>query len=262
METRAIRDTQAGILLSVICLAIVTWLASTAVGATASLTADEIIDRMRANTAKIEDMSATITIEIYRDGAVSLTQSMELILQQPDKMRQQYLSPDYLAGNAAVIVGDTMWIYTAVTDQWTKKDLSTMSPAQQPWMMFRNILSGVRSELDDYTFVRVDADSEGDTYHISGTPADADAAYGRIDMWIDRNAFVPVRRTLRDTDGNFLVDARFLDATSIDNIVTMPLKIETYNSDEVLQNAITYSKISLNAGVADTVFAVPEDNDG
>ncbi len=250
------------VMVPAICLALVIWLASAVVGTAASLTADEIIDQMRANTAKIEDMTATITLETYKDGAVSLTQSMELILQQPNKMRQQYLSPDYLAGNATVIVGDTMWIYIAVTDQWIKKDLSTMSPAQQPWVMFRDILTGVRSELDDYTFVRVDDDSEGDAYHISGTPADEGATYGRIDMWVDRSTFVPVRRTLHDVDGNFLVDARFLDTTKVDDIVTMPLRVETYDSDGVLQNVVTYSKIVLNSGVSETAFTVPEDSDG
>lgn len=261
MKRRGMAHTRAVKLLAV-CLPLVTWLAVAVVGTAAPVTADEIIDQMRANTSKIEDMTATITLEAYKNGAVSLTQSMELILQQPDKMRQQYLSPDYLAGNATVIVGDTMWIYIAVTDQWIKKDLSTMSPAQQPWVMFRDILTGVRSELDDYSFVLVDDDSEGDAYHIRGTPADEEATYGRIDMWVDRSTFVPVRRTLHDVDGNFLVDARFLDTTKVDDIVAMPLRVETYDANGVLQNVITYSGIALNSGVPETAFTVPEDSDG
>jgi len=39
------------------------------------------------------------------------------MLKQPDKMRQEYIEPDYLAGNITLVVGDVMWIYIAVTNQ-------------------------------------------------------------------------------------------------------------------------------------------------
>ena len=121
--------------------------------------------------------------------------------------------------------------------------------------MFRNILHGVRSELDDYTFTRVE--EESDAYHIRGLPADDAAVYGMIDMWVDKGAFVPVRRILYDMDENLLVDARFLDATTVDG-VTLPLRIETYTGSGELANVISYVKIAVNEDIPDGLFDSPE----
>ena len=250
---------QFAILQSVVLLTVLTLAVPNAVAA-ASLTATEILNSLESATDPIEDLTATITVQTYKNGDVSFTQQMRLILKQPDKMKQEYLAPDYLEGNITLIVGDTMWIYIAVTDQWFKKDLADLSPAEQPWLMFRNILSGVRSELDDYTFTRIDDSEASDVYHIRGTPANDAAVYGRLDLWVDDKTFTPVRRLLYDMDGELLVDARFLDKTLVDDVVTMPLRIETYNADGELQNVITYTKITLNTGVSDAVFSAPKDS--
>ena len=228
--------------------------------ATGSLTAVDIIERMDNAVKRLNDLTAVLTIQTYKDGAVSLTQKMRIMLQQPDKMRLEYLAPAYLAGNVTLIVGDKMWMYIAAMNKWFNKDLSKMSPAEQPWLMFRNVLRGVRSELDDYTFTRL-AD-EGNAYHIRGRPANDAAVYGRIDLWVDPKTFVPIRRTLYDRDGALLVDARFLDATQVADGVTLPLRIETYNSDGKLVNVIAYDKVTVNAGISAALFTPPEGSDG
>lgn len=248
------------VVLQFVLVFIVLTLAKPDAVAASSLTATEILNSLESATDPIEDLTATITIRTYKNGDVSFTQQMGLMLKQPDKMKQEYLTPDYLEGNITLVVGDTMWIYIAVTDQWFKKDLADLSPAEQPWLMFRNILSGVRSELDDYAFTRIDDSQVCDAYHICGTPANDAAVYGSLDLWVDAETFAPVRRLLYDMDSNLLVDARFLDKTLVDDVVTMPLRIETYNADGELRNVITYTKITLNAGVSDAVFSPPEES--
>ncbi len=69
-----------------------------------SLTAPEIVSHLENATDPIEDLTATITIQKYKDSAVSFTQQMLLTLKQPNKMKQEYLAPDYLAGNITLIV--------------------------------------------------------------------------------------------------------------------------------------------------------------
>lgn len=223
--------------------------------------ADEILDRMEANTAAIEDLDATITIRTYRDGEVSLTQTMRLSLLQPDKMRQEYVEPDYLAGNLTIIVGDAMWMYIAVVDQWIEKDLSELSPAEQPWLLFRNMLRDVRSDLDDYAFASVE-DTESDAYHIQGSPANDEAIYGRIDLWVDAETFVPVRRMLYDVDGELLVDAHILDVARVDDVANLPLRIEAYDAEGILQNVIVYEEVTLNQGIDEALFHRPEGRNG
>lgn len=221
-------------------------------------TAQAILDHMKANTDRIEDLDATITIQTYKDGEVPLTQTRRLRLLQPDKMRQEFFTPDYLAGNVTLIAGDVMWMYIAASDQWTRKDLSALSAAEQPWLVFRNILREVRSDLDDYHFERMD-DTEGDAYHLRGTPANKQAIYGRIDLWIDSTTFVPVHRELYDVDGKLLVDARLAEASFVDEIAFLPLRIEGYDADGTLQNVILYESIVLNQGLDEAIFAPPEE---
>ena len=224
-----------------------------------SLTASDILDRMSTAVDGLSDLNAVISVQTYKDGEVSLTQQMRLTLAQPDKMRLEYLKPEYLAGNVTLVVGEKMWMYIAVTDQWFDKDLSNLSSAQQPWLMFRNILRGVRSMLDDYKFARID--EEGDVYHIRGIPASDAAVYGRIDLWVDPETFVPVRRTLYDMDGNLLVDAHFLNVTAVAKGVVLPLTIKTYDAEGKLASVVSYAQITVNAGVPDDLFNPPVGND-
>ncbi len=149
--------------------------------AAGTLTAADILDPMESAAEGIEDLNALISVQTYKDGSVSLTQQMRLTLKQPDKMRLEYIEPEYLAGNVTLIVGEKMWMYIAAIDKWFEKDLAELSSAEQPWLMFRNILHGVSSMLDDYTFTRVE--DEGDAYHIRGLPASDAAVYGIVDLW-------------------------------------------------------------------------------
>ena len=43
-------------------------------------TEDDVLDQMKANTQAIEDLDATLTVETYSDGEVSLTQQIRLSL--------------------------------------------------------------------------------------------------------------------------------------------------------------------------------------
>ena len=228
--------------------------------AAGTLTAADITHRMDSAAEGIEDLNAIISVQTYKDGSVSLTQQMWLVLDQPDKMLLEYLEPEYLAGNVTLIVGEKMWMYIAAIDQWFEKDLAEISSAEQPWLMFRNILRGVRSMLDDYTFTRVE--DKGDAYHIRGLPTSDAAVYGMVDLWVDPETFVPLRRILYDVDENLLVDARFMDATAVADGVTLPLRVEAYNGDDELESVITYMKIAVNAGVSQELFTPPEGENG
>lgn len=219
-------------------------------------TADEIIARMRANATAVEDLDAHLTVQVYDDGAVKLTQTLRLSLLQPDKMRQEYLAPEYLAGNLSLIVGDAMWIYIAANGTWYSKDLSTLSEAEQPWVGFRQLLRHVQDELWNYTFKILDVDRG--VYHLHGVGASADAVYGAIELWVDPETYVPQRRLLYDTDGNLLVDVRILDVEAVSEGAYVARRLETYNEAGVLENTIVYDSVLVNQGLDPDLFALPE----
>jgi len=242
----------------VFCVGIVS-IALLALGAAAQtpLTAGDVLARMRANTTAVEDFDAHLTVRTYLDGEVKLTQELRLSLLQPDKMRQEYLSPDYLAGNLTIIVGDAMWTYIAASGTWYSKDLSLLSDAEQPWLAFRQLLRDAQDELENYTFSIVGI--EDSAYHLRGTGESADAVYGAIELWVDPDTFVPRRRLLYDTDENLLVDARVLDVEETAAGVFVARRVETYDEAGTLRNTIDYDSVTTNRGLDPTLFAVPEE---
>ena len=212
---------------------------------------------MQENTLSLEDLAAALTIQTYRDGKVVLTQTMSIALKQPDRMRQEYLAPEYLAGNVSIIVGDAMSVYIAASNQWYEKDLASLSPSEQPWILFRNMLRGVRNQFDDYTFATA-GDADPAQYHLVGIPETSSAIYGRIELWLDATSYFPRRWVLYDTDGNFLVESRFLEPTQFSDRAIIPLRIEAYRADGTLQNVITYDQVVVNSGLSDSLFQKPE----
>jgi len=224
-------------------------------------TGEDVIARMRENTQRIEDLDAVLTIETYSDDAVDLTQRIRLSLLQPARMRQEYLAPDYLAGNLTLIIGDDMWIYIAAADTWYEKDLSELSAAEQPWLVFRQFLRGVEDEFADYAFVLQEAD--GENYHLVGTPTTDDAAYGRIELWVDPETFVPTRRLLYGVDGNLLVDLHILEVEEVADGTYLARAMETYDEDGELRSAIRYEELTVNSGLDPALFERPvESSDG
>jgi len=222
--------------------------------------ADDILDRMDRNTNGLEDLDATLTIETYEDGTVELTQRLRLSLLQPDRMRQEYLAPDYLAGNLTLTVGDDMWIYIAAADTWYEKDLSDLSSAEQPWLAFRRFLRDVDDELEDYAFDLVGI--EETEYHLAGVPTVDDATYGRIELWVDPEAFVPVRRLLYDVDDNLLVELRIFEVEQVVESTYLARTMETYDEAGVLQSVIHYDELIVNSGLDPALFVRDAGNDG
>ncbi len=220
-------------------------------------TADDVLDRMRENLQAIEDLDAVLTVETYNDGEVGLTQRIRLSLLQPDRMRQEYLEPDYLAGNLSLVTGDDMWIYIAAIETWYEKDLSELSSAEQPWLVFRQFLRGAPDEFADYAFELLHA--EGNVYHLQGTASSADAVYGRIELSVDPATFVPVQRSLFDVGGNLLVEVRILEVEQIGESTYLARTLETYDESGELRSVIHYDSVSVNSGLDPELFVRTEE---
>jgi len=215
-------------------------------------TADDVLDRMNANTQSLEDLDATLAVATYSDGEVSLTQRIRLSLLQPDRMRQEYLAPDYLAGNLSLVTDELMWIYIAAIDTWFEKNLAELSTAEQPWLVFRQFLRGVQNEFDDYSFELLSA--EGDEYYLQGTAATDDAVYGRIEMWVNIETFVPNKRILYDVEGNLLVELRILEVEQLEGVIYLARSMETYDEYGELRSTIHYDSVSINSGLEPALF--------
>jgi len=218
-------------------------------------TGADVIDRMRQNAHSIEDLDAVLSVETYDDGEVSLTQRLRLSVLQPDRMRQEYLEPDYLAGNLTLITGSAMWIYIAAAETWFEKDLSELSSAEQPWLVFRQYLRDVEDEFGDYSF-ELDA-TDPQAFHLIGTPTSDEATYGRIELWVDPETFVPTRRMLFDVDGNLLVDLNILEVEEAVDGTYLARLMKTYDEEGTLASVIRYEELTVDGGLDPILFERP-----
>lgn len=242
------QQTARALLVLLVCAA----LAGMAAGAQSIDTADGVLDRMGENTHGMDDLDAVLTIETYEEGAVKLTQRIRLSLLQPDRMRQEYLEPDYLTGNLSLITGDEMWIYIAAVETWYEKDLGELSSAEQPWLAFRRFLRDVDDELDDYAFDLLGVEDGG--YHLVGVPTVEDATYGQIELWVDVEAFVPTRRILYDVEGDLLVELRIFDIEQTTDSTYLARTMETYDETGELKSIIHYDELTVNGGLDSALF--------
>ena len=222
-------------------------------------TSDEVLDHMEAAMGGFSDLEARLSIVHYREGQSDLKQEVKLHLLQPDKLRLEYLSPDYLAGNVSLAVGDSFWVYIAAADTWYGKDLSELSPSQQPWITFRALLKSVRSEYREY---ELHVQKDGDLLLLSGIPHEEEAVYGGIELWVDPATWLPVKRKLYDIGGNYLGEARFLEHTEVAPGLWLPLEVEIYDEERHLVSEISYLEIEVDVGVPETLFAPPEGSGG
>ena len=221
--------------------------------------ASEVLDRLEAAMGNFTDLTARLSIVHFREGLPDLTQEVQLYLLQPDKLRLEYLAPDYLAGNVALAVGDRLWVYIAAADTWYEKDLSDFSPSQQPWITFRALLKSVRGEYWGY---ELHVQKDGDLLLLSGVPHEEEAAYGRIELWVDPATWLPVRRKLYDVDGNYLGEACFLKHTEVAPGLWLPLEVEIYDEEGSPVSGISYLEIEVDVGVPETLFVPPEGSGG
>lgn len=223
------------------------------------LTPDEVLDHMEAAMGGFTDLVATLSIVHFRDDGTDLVQEVKLYLLQPDKLRLEYLSPEYLAGNVSLAVGDKFWIYISATDTWYERNLAELSPSQQPWIMFRALLRGVRSEYREYAY---GVQEDGGFLLLSGTPTQEGATYGRIELWVDPKIWLPVRRKLYDADGKFLAEAHFLQHTEVAPGLLLPLVVEIYDGEGRLVGRVSYEEIVVDVGLSADLFVPPEGSGG
>ncbi len=229
--------------------------------------AQAVLNQIHENTTSIEDLDAVLTVETYEDDVVKLTQKLRLSLLQPSKMRQEYLEPEYLAGNLTLIVDNDMWIYIAAVDTWYRQNLEDLSAAEQPWLVFRQFLREVEDEFDNYTFDLIDdagsadpllgqAESH-DLYHLAGLPSSEEAAYGRVELWVDPQTFVPTRRILYDVSGNLLVELHILDVERVAESAYLARTMITYDETGEQKSIIRYDTLTVDSGLDPSLF-VPE----
>ena len=232
-------------------------------------TAQAVLDRMRENITRIEDLDAVLVVETYDDGEVKMTQRLRLSLLQPNRMRQEYLEPDYLAGNLTLIVGDDMWIYIAAADTWYRKDLADLSAAEQPWLIFRQFLREVDDEFDDYAFALLDEDEPADRssgqaeildpYQLVGVSSSENATYGRIELWVDPQTFVPIRRLLYDVDDHLLVELRILDVELVAEATYLARDMAAYDETGERKSVIHYETLTVDGGLDPALFVAAQE---
>ena len=85
------------------------------------------------------------------------------------------------------------------------------------------------------------------------------AAYGRIELWIDPETFVPARRRLYDVDGNLLVEVHILEVEQVAESTCLARTLETYDETGELRSVIHYDSLAVNGGLDPALFVRTEE---
>jgi outer membrane lipoprotein-sorting protein len=115
----------------------------------------------------------------------------------------------------------------------------------------------VQDEFNDYVFELLPSGS--DEYYLRGTASTEEAVYGRIELWVDTQTFIPNKRILYDVEGNLLVELRILEVEEVADSTYMARRLQTYDETGELKSTIHYDSIVVNSGLDPTLFVRMEE---
>jgi len=186
-------------------------------------TVPTLAKQMEDTYNSIYDYRSTVNYSTYNDYSREYIKTIK----KPDKLRYEYLTPEYKEGDLDIINGTTQWSYDKsknIAYQNTCNinigEESLKTPDFLRLLLFLMDNSNVK-QLDDEVV------GEFNTYVLEITPL-FQTTFSKLKYWIDKTTLFPIKREIYDTDGS----VRFAE------LVT---------------------SFEINTGIADSEFDLPED---
>ena len=140
------------------------------------------------------------------------TLRMQVWMDRPDLTFIRILSPKKERGVGSLRIGDEMWNFIPNIDRVIKIPPSMML---QPWMgsdFSNDDLVKESSLIEDYDHRLLDImeDEAGKVAHIEATAKpDAPVVWGKIELWLNPDSFIPLRQMFFDEQGQAIKDLTF-----------------------------------------------------
>jgi outer membrane lipoprotein-sorting protein len=136
------------------------------------------------------------------------------------------ISPDDVKGNAVLIReersgGDQEWMYISGLRRIRKLQYGLRSESFLGTDLSHEDLGFVSPRDRYYEFLRTEKYRDKDAYVIREVPADP-SMYSRVEMWINAESYLPMKREYYDRAGLLWKVADYDDAVVIDGLPTIP----------------------------------------
>jgi outer membrane lipoprotein-sorting protein len=224
------------------------------------LTIDEIINKVQANQGKIRDMYAETTTTMTSNiampgqegkGPKTMEQKARLWTKGEKLSKIETLTPIH---QITVTNGTQMAIINVDTGQKVVQDLAKLNKEAGGMMSGQ---SGGRVSLDKVReYFTLTMFEDNGAYVVRGVPKKANPLMGRMEFYIDRDKWVPVKVMLYDTKGKQISrsDIKYQQINSI----WVP---ETNKSDMTtpmgtMKIEMSYDNVKINSGLKDELFTI------
>jgi outer membrane lipoprotein carrier protein len=157
----------------------------------ASLSAEELLDRVSARYDAVADFTASLTVVASSALGEESEQTGILYARAPDLFRVDYREP---FAQTVVFDGSYMYVVTAGSKQVIRYDGGGFAE------LF-NLSRALKRLKPDYDLALA-GETGGRTYELDLRAKAADATFPRIRMWVSRDAYALTRADLDDAAGN------------------------------------------------------------
>ncbi|MCB1749009.1 MAG: outer membrane lipoprotein-sorting protein [Gammaproteobacteria bacterium] len=186
------------------------------------------------------------------------TLALRVWIERPGRSFVRIESPAKEAGIGSLRIGAQMWNYLPAVERTVKIPPSMML---QPWMgsdFTNDDLVKASSMLEDYEHQRLD----GSTYRgepawqVSAKPMPGAAVvWGRIEIWVRRDDFLPLAQDYFDERGRLVRTLRFSDVRMVGGR-RVPTRWEMQPADEPAQRTtVVLDDAVYDQPIADEVFS-------
>jgi len=171
------------------------------------LTAEQIAEKMQQKQDSIEDYSYTMYMTISFGGQEQVMEA-DTMYKKPNKIKTVQKLPAETAGSVAVSDGKTMWIYDPNQNTVMTMDLPEIAGQNEP--DYQKLINTMLDE-NDFSVVGVEKFDGRTAYVIEITSKDDTEVglFGNVEVWIDKETWMPLKMEMKDSDGNPVYSAEY-----------------------------------------------------
>ncbi|MBW6517083.1 MAG: DUF4367 domain-containing protein [ANME-2 cluster archaeon] len=172
-----------------------------------NLTAEQIADKMQEKQDSIEDYSYTMYMTMSFNGQEQVMEAYTMF-KKPNKYKSIQKQPAETAGTVMVSDGSTMWIYSPQQNTVMTMELPEISGQNE--LDYQQLVEMMLNE-SDFSLKGVEKFDGRTAYVIKMASKDGNDMdlFGNMEMWIDKETWMPLKMEMKDADGNPALSAEY-----------------------------------------------------
>jgi outer membrane lipoprotein-sorting protein len=235
-------------------------------------TAREMLDKAKAtnDARQVKDFTQTVEMTIVYEGGGERTRQLKMYRKDYGDRRSKsmtfFLSPQEVKGVGFLAWSypdrnDDQWLYLPEFQRTRRISVNTRKLSFQgsdftyeDIQLFNELPDWTETDATSKLLAEIDTVEGVPCAKIELIPQDKDLAYGKLVVWLQRDAATFRQVELYDArDGNLLKRVRLGSLKTIDGVLTA-LDIEMTNVKKGTQTRMKLSEVAYNRGLEDDLF--------